>query len=346
MSKLIKKIYVKDCPVCDQAHEVEEREAFAQIVIKGELITYKEKYYYCVNANPEENEFVPTKMANRNLLAARDAYRKKHNLLSSSEIIAIRKDYDLSQVELAQLLGWGEATISRYESKAIQDESHDEMLQQIRKDPLIILNLLERNGSKFNDKKKKLIREKVKHNLDLYGRENLSRQTLTSDYISYLNPSDSNGQKCLNIDRLEAVISYFASNIVDLYKVKLMKLLWYADSFSFKKYGYAITGLVYQHKNMGALPIGHRNIINLANINAQEEWSNVGHEMIHFYPSNKVKYSVLSEQDRKVLDAVIAKFKNFNAKGIINYMHEEIAYKETKDNQIIPFSLAKKIRDF
>lgn len=45
-------------------------------------------------------------------------------LLTSDEIVAIRESYGLSQVDLAKLLGWGEATISRYESKAIQDEAY------------------------------------------------------------------------------------------------------------------------------------------------------------------------------------------------------------------------------
>lgn len=77
MSKLINKIYVKNCPICDQAHEIEQREAIAQVIIKGQLVTYKENYYYCENADPDENEFVPAKMANQNLLAARTASFEK-----------------------------------------------------------------------------------------------------------------------------------------------------------------------------------------------------------------------------------------------------------------------------
>ena len=45
-------------------------------------------------------------------------------LLTSDEIVAIRESHGLSQADLAKLLGWGEATISRYESKAIQDEAY------------------------------------------------------------------------------------------------------------------------------------------------------------------------------------------------------------------------------
>lgn len=346
MSKLIKKVFLDNCPVCDQAHEVEEFEDDAQVIIKGEQITYKERYFYCENADIDESEFIPARMANKNLLAARDNYRKKHHLLTSRDIVDLRKDYDLSQVELARLLGWGEATISRYESKAIQDESHDMMLQLIRKDPLTILDLLERNSSKFTDSEKKAIQNKVEQNLESYGRENLSRQNLTSNYVGYLDPSDQNGQTSLNIDKIEAVISYIASRVNNLHKVKLMKLLWYIDSISVKQTGQAITGLVYRHEEMGALPIGHRNLVALNNVNTREELSNNGYEMIHFYPSDKVKMSVLTKADKKILDTVIKKFKDFNAKSIIDYMHQEIAYKETKPNEIITFNLAKKLREF
>ena len=38
--------------------------------------------------------------------------------------------------------------------------------------------------------------------------------------------------------------------------------------------------------------------------------------------------------------------KNYKAKDIIEYMHEEKAYIETKPGDIIPFSLAKEIRKF
>ena len=44
-----------------------------------------------------------------------------------------------------------------------------------------------------------------------------------------------------------------------------------------------------------------------------------------------------------ILDRVINKFKDFNTKDIVEYMHDEIAYKETRDGEIIPFCFAKNI---
>ena len=134
-STIIRRVHM-DCPLCDKTHEVEERRRRATITIKGERVEYEERFYFCANSDEEENEFESASMTNENLLNARNAYREKEGLLTSYEIVAIRENYGLSQVDLAKLLGWGEATISRYESKAIQDEAYDTMLRLIKDNPL------------------------------------------------------------------------------------------------------------------------------------------------------------------------------------------------------------------
>ena len=68
--------------------------------------------------------------------------------------------------------------------------------------------------------------------------------------------------------------------------------------------------------------------------------------MLHVYPTANMDYSVLSDGERVILDKVIAKFKDYKAKEIVDYMHDEISYDETKPGEIIPFSLAKEIRAF
>ena len=222
---LIRKIQM-ECPLCDKIHEIEERTRIAKTIIKGEEDNYEETYYFCLNSDEDENEFVTGKMENENLLNARNAYRRAHELLTSDEIVAIRESYGLSQVDLAKLLGWGEATISRYESKAIQDDAYDNMLRIIRDNPLAALELLQKNGEQFTGLKKLGIKQRIMENLDEDGREYLQRQSLESEYVNYQEPCDANGFKLLDIDKLEAVVSYFAEKISNLYKVKRMKMLW------------------------------------------------------------------------------------------------------------------------
>lgn len=234
---------------------------------------YEETYYFCCYSNEDENEFETGRMSNANLMNARNAYRRKHDLLTSDEIVGIRTRYGLSQVDLAKLLGWGEATISRYESKAIQDEAYDNMLRIVKDNPLITLEFLDRNAEKFSIQKQRRILEKIVEKLDSYGKEHLSRQQLESEYVLYKEPSDLNGYTLLNIDKIECMVSYFAEKVSNLYKVKLMKMLWYADVLFF------------------------------------------------------------TAQD-------------YSSQEIVRYMHEEKAYRNTAQGEIISFSLAKAIRTF
>ena len=345
MSTLIKKVHM-DCPLCDKVHEVEERKRFAIITLKGDDVVYEERFYFCANADEDENEFETGAMANENLLNARNAYRIKHGLLTSDEIVALRESYGLSQVDLARLLGWGEATVSRYESKAIQDEAYDTMLRLVKDNPLIALDFLKKNAAKFSVSKRVEIRNKIVERLDSYGKEYLTRQAFEGEYANFEEPSDCNGFTTLNIDKIEAVISYIAESVTNLFKVKLMKMLWYVDACSYKLNGCAVTGMVYRHNNMGALPVGHYSLMNLENLNIHEEESDKYDSMLHIYPTEGMDYSILSADEKRIIDKVIKKFKNYKAKDIIDYMHEEKAYIETRSGDIIPFSLAKEIRGF
>lgn len=333
-----------ECPLCGKEHDLEIRERVATTIIKDEIVEYKEVYYFCENEK-ENNEFANGKMLNTNLLNARNAYRKIKGLLTSDEIVDIRKQYGLSQVDLANMLGWGEATISRYESKAIQDESYDVILRKIKNDPNVAYEYLENNKDKLGEKYegiKQTIIELVKEN----GNKLIARQMLENIYIKYQELSVFNGGKRLDVDKLSAVINYFALKIKNLYKVRLMKLLWYADSLYCKEYNTSMTGLVYCHNDMGALPEGHREIMNLGSINVVEEYGNDEYIKYHIMPSEMYDDNILSSEEKAVLNRVIKKFIYYNASSIAEYMHEETAYKQTRAGELISYEFAKEIRAF
>ncbi len=342
---LIDKKFI-ECPICGKKHVVEEKERQATVIIKGEEVAYLERFFYCENADENECDFVTAPMMDANLLNARNAYRMKHGLLTSDEIVALRVLYGLSQVDLARLMGWGEATISRYESKAIQDEAYDIMLRLIRDNPLKALELLESNKDSFSEEKYKSIKAKMRDQLQSYGKEFLSQQALRGVYVDYMEPSILNGNAVLNIPKIEAIISYFADAVVNPLKTKMMKMLWYADALSYKKRGIAMTGLVYAHDHYGALPLGHNVLVNLENLKVEEKYSSNYDLILRFYPSDKADYSVLDKEEVKILKETAGKFKTYSAKEIVDYMHEENAYTKTRQGDLISFDLAKEIRQF
>lgn len=84
-----------------------------------------------------------------------------------------------------------------------------------------------------------------------------------------------------------------------------------------------MTGFVYIHKDMGALPVGHNKLMILERINVQEETSTSYDLLIHFYPFDTIDYSVITETDKDILDKVIRKFKSYKTQQIVEYMHKE-----------------------
>lgn len=334
----MKRKVITFCPFCECEHELDHISANSSILIKGEMISYISNYYYCKN-HPEEKEgFVTGKMMDENLARARNAYRKKHDLLTSDEIIGIRKKYNLSQLELANMLGWGGATISRYESKQIQDEAHDTILKTIGENPKEALKLLEKNAESFSETRYNEIKSIITKAIE--ESDYLQREVLESEYINYRELSEFNGYRLLDIDTIEQVISYIASKVNNLYKTMLMKYLWYVDMNYYKNYGHSLTGLVYLHQSYGALPMGH--IIDLKNVNVDVEIGYDGGEIYHILPNPDLEINLNSDAI-STIDDVVIKFEGMDRKQIVEYMHKESAYLETNDNEAISYNYAKKL---
>ena len=343
MKKLIRE-FMMDCPMCDKVHMIKEYEDITTDIIKDEAITYKEKYYYCENASDEENIFVDGELLNENLLNGRNEYRKKHGLLTSYEIADIRKEYGLSQVDFARLLGWGDVTVARYETKAIQDEPYDMILRRVKDDAYFAAELLQKNIDKFTDEKVK----KIKINIEaksLKEEEPKKRESLKKMYTKFTSLSIFNGFKLLDFNKLEAAVSYIAKRVPNLYKVKLMKMLWYTDMLNYREQNSSMTGLVYKHEPMGALPIGHYEMLALPNIKV-EEIDSYDYTSYKIQPNDNVNCDILSDNEKAILDKVIKKFKNYTSKEIVEYMHQETAYTKTVSGEVIPYSFVKELKRF
>lgn len=333
-----------DCPICDRIHSLEKRKRDTQGIVKGDLVDYMEIFYLCPVTHEEENEFVPASLMDENLLRARDSYRKSKGLLTSYEISEIRKFYEVTQSEFSNLLGWGDVTVTRYESKTIQDETYDNLMRMVRENPLFALQSLEKHKAKFSEKKFQKIRSKLAEVVAETGVQYLKIQEIYSVYLNYNHESDLNGYKVLDLDKLASVLGYFAHFVNNLYKVKLMKLLWYADVLHYKRHGKSITGLVYKHMTYGALPLGYDEIIHLPTVNVKEEilYDDISYRIV---PNIDVNFSKFTLEELSTLELISSKFKDYSSRKIVEYMHQEKAYKETEPFHIISYNLAKELND-
>lgn len=326
------------CTCCMEEHDVKTVRVKERKTFKNTSISFKAEYYYCDVA---QELYMDEAMISANDVRMKDAYRKSAGLLTSSEISDIRAKYLITQSDLCILLGWGGKTITRYESHQVQDKAHDTILKKLNQDSEWFLQLL-------YESKKTLSATAYKKYLEIAtiiyenDQDNYLRKSIEAKYARLRNNELYNGNVQLSLDKVVDMICYFAnsSDVTNLYKVKLMKLMWYADFLAYKKRGFAITGLVYQALAMGAVPVGHDSIIDLKGIPCEEIDMGDG-TAYRFHASSNKQYPSLLDEDKIILNTVIEKFGKMNKVEIVNFMHEEQAYKNTAQREFISYKYAK-----
>ena len=92
----------KLCLCCMKEHEVPLVRVPERNTFKGVDVEYMAEYEYCEYA---DEYIAEDDMISQNDIAMKDAYRAANNLLTSSQIAGIRLKYDMSQADLASVLG-------------------------------------------------------------------------------------------------------------------------------------------------------------------------------------------------------------------------------------------------
>ena len=126
MSKRPIKFY---CENCNEENDTNIRQEKREIVVKDEVVNVViETRYCCKCGQPVWDEEIEL----RNEKIVFDAYRKIKHFLLPTEIKTIRETIGISQAAFSRLLGFGEKTITRYESGAPQDAAHNLLITYMR----------------------------------------------------------------------------------------------------------------------------------------------------------------------------------------------------------------------
>ena len=331
------KKYCEGCGKVVETKVVIKKETYN---VLGESIEVDSKVLVCDKCG---EEFFCEEFDNATLLDAYNVYRKRHKLLFPDEIKKIREQYGLSQRSFAKLLNWGDKTICRYENGSIQDKAHNSLLLFLR-EPENMRSYLIENEIVLDDKqvdKLLVIVDKLEQNSEYrVGRRFMDL------YFSTV-PSEENGFKGFDYEKLCSMVLFFANKNAGLLKTKLMKLLNYSDMLFYKENGISISGLKYAHLPYGPVP-DHFDMI-LGKMAADH--------IVHidvFYDNNYEKHQVVPESNNhegdltdneiNVLNRVYEKFKDFGSSEISEYSHKEKGYIATKTGEIIPYKYAMDIQ--
>jgi len=342
------------CPYCNKETNLELIKGKEKLKIRGDSIEIDVDFYKC---NECKNEYEDQFSGPDTLHDAYNIYRCKHNMVLPKEIKEFRKKYNFTQRELSNILGWGGATLSRYENGALQDKTHDNMLKLIM-NPINLIELLSQKPDILRNEKRKKVIEK------LYSDRSKSKiVNLSIDYLmdcslvdidnqligSLINypKNEFNGFRNFDKNRLFNVIAFFCEKGV--FKSMLNKLLFYADFKHYKEHGISLTGSRYAHIPYGpslhyydlifAAAIDTEKIIEPKEIYFNDD--TCGEKLISL---KKPDLSFFKPYELDTLDYVKNYFKNFNTKKIMEFSHKEVGYQETKNGEIIPYSYAEKLQ--
>lgn len=123
--------------------DLERREDVVEALFKGERISVACERNVCAHCG--ESVFSADE-ADAYYEALDAEYRRRHGLLSPSQIRLIRETLDLSQKEFEQILGVSSPTVSRWETGAvIQPKMADNFLRSIDAHYCVARDLFERS---------------------------------------------------------------------------------------------------------------------------------------------------------------------------------------------------------
>lgn len=322
------------CPNCEKITNVQHIKADEDITVKGDRINVLVEYYKCLECGVE---FDDPKSNHDPLAIAYKEYRRRHGMMQPNEIRELRKRHGLTQKEFCKLLGWGEVTLSRYENGALQDYTHNTILQLI-KDPRNLLDLIELQGDFLAEEKRKKLIGLLKDAIE----ETYTFPSIYSEHFGKYGPDILSGFKELNLGKLFQAIIFFCKG--GILKTKICKLLFYADFRHYKNYASSITGVRYVHLKFG--PVPDRYGYYFATLENEEkaisvDEVNFGEYVGEMFCADKdPDLSVFSNSEIKTLIEVKEYFENFGAGKIKDFSHKENGYKETRNGQIISYAYA------
>ncbi|MBO8173140.1 MAG: DUF4065 domain-containing protein [Bacillaceae bacterium] len=321
-----------DYTICDPFYDDKEYQ------VRGEVITVKSHFLKCRSCG----EVIPDKvLQDKNLEAVYTEFRRRKNLLQPREIEDIRKKYDVSQRQLARILGWSHATLSRYENGVVQSVSHNNELVLL-KDPCNMLSLLENNKENIPENEHAAILKKVRSVIEEEQTKTLKNLLLS--VVKFEEPNIYNGYRTLDLDKLANTIKYFASKDHQLWKVKLMKYLFYTDFLNFKRYTTSINGLKYVHLPMGPVPDRYDELL-LILLNDE---TGINREYVTFSEGAGERFSTSTQFDPSMftpeeLDTMSTVFRFISphsSSSISDRSHQEDAWLKTKEKEWISYEFA------
>ena len=325
------------CPQCLKETDVHIEDRRETLPVRGEDIEVDARVAVCSSCG----ESVWTdELEDETLARAFAEYRRRHHLLQPNEMQQIRRRWGLGQRAFAQLLGWGEITLHRYESGSLQDSAHDVQLRLAER-PENVRILLEANGERLTTRQREAIEwrlEETESSAEDCGCEDEDFERLLARRAE----GGFGGNATLSLTKVREMIAYFTS-LPDMYVTKLAKLMFYADFLHYREHTTAITGLAYAHAPWGPIPDQYdrvrADVVESALVATEERF--YGDKPVEILRAQRpAALAFFSPSEASVLETVVQDLGHMSSKALSDMSHREAAWATTTNGERIPYEAA------
>ncbi|HEX8426669.1 type II TA system antitoxin MqsA family protein [Hymenobacter sp.] len=293
--------------------------------------------YHCYECQVTQERFTTPELDNLNTAQIYNQYREKHQFLFPEQIAQLRERYGLTAARLALLLDFGPNQLSNYEAGEMPSASNAKILR-LASDPVTFLSIV-------RDKKDELRPneyEKLRRLLDTLIDESQVRRVggliVRSTPQLESDPDQFTGYVVPDAEKFAELVLFFFQHIDNLFKVKLLKLLFYCDFQHYRLTAHAITGQRYRAIQHGPVPqeYGQRlqemvqQDLLAASFHESLVQSDNGSPVLVYKPKRKANLDIFSASEREVIELVYQKLGKKSRLELENLSHTERAWKENK----------------
>lgn len=328
------------CPMCDNSADLALIKKEETIEVRKEPITIPTEFYKCSKCG---EEFRVIGLGDDPLDKAYRIYRSKHGMLQSEDIRAFRRQYGLTQSELANLLGLGGATISRYEHGQLQDKTHDTLIR-MSMDPVNLRELVQQSSDVFSFEKRNRLLRLLDGSME--SGTGLFSHVISATFENHECDEYSGFKKFDNERFLNSILYLCKYGVI---KTKLNKLLFYFDFKHCKEYTVSSTGVRYAHVPFGPAPDGYElyyPILVRQGLIEVEEVSYQGKDYTgeRYLSKQEPNLNIFTDSELSILLSVNEFFKDYNASEMSEFSHDEKGYQDTENGNLISYRYAEDLK--
>lgn len=274
-----------------------------------------------------------------------EAYRKAAGLLTGEDIKKIRTSLGLNQKEFSLLLGLGEISIARYETKLAQSKTIDNLIRSVSVDPLSLYDkYLENKRDLSLDTREKMVK-KIK---SISGSEKFAKYAKEREFrflmLPYLDEVYLTGDMSLSLEAIASLVALGKDQEGSLTRNRLNKFLFYCDFLAFSRLGKGMTGLVYKKVDDGVEPRFLDEILSYSYFTKKRKvvFDKSGTAFLQERVLTKEK-SVLSAEQKEIAKEVKEKLSSYSERELSLLCLNEKPLKRIKRGNLIDYSLSTRL---